>query len=121
MTATYDLTTNVGKVRLKIADTDVTPSTDAHFSDEEIEVFLDEADDDILIASALALEAWAASLKSTYTSEKIGDYSYTKKQIDDMLALAQRYRDASGSGPALEWAEMDLESIGESPVVEESE
>ena len=121
MTATYDLTTSIGKVRLKIFDKDVTPATDAHFTDEELQVFLDEAEGDILIASALALEAWAAELSDNATSERIGDYSYTKKSIDNKLALAQRYRDASGSGPVVEIAEMDLESIGESPVVEEGE
>lgn len=113
MTATYDLTTNIGKVRLKIADTDVMPASDAHFTDEEIQVFLDEADDDILIASALALEAWAASLTDSALSEKIGDYSYSKKQADNKLALAQRYRDSAGAGPAITWAEMDLASVGD--------
>lgn len=113
MTATYDLTTSIGKVRLKIDDRDVTPATDAHFTDEELQVFLDEADDDILIASALALEAWAASLSESADSERIGDYAYTKKQAANKLTLAQRYRDASGSGPVVDWAEMDLEAIGE--------
>jgi len=37
MTKTYDLDTNVGKVRLAIQDTDV---TDAEFSDEELEVLI---------------------------------------------------------------------------------
>ncbi len=119
MTATYDLTTAIGKVRLLISDTDITPASDAHFTDEELQIFLDLADDDVYIAAALALESWATSLKSTYTSERIGDYSYSKKSIDDMLALAQRYRDASSSGPAATWAEMDLEAIGEYPVEEE--
>lgn len=116
MTTTYDLTTNVGKVRLKIADTDI---TDAHFTDEEIQIFLDEADDDILLASALALESWAASLSESADSEKIGDYSYSKKMAANKLELAQRYRDASGSGPVFDWSSMDLASIGE--YVEESE
>lgn len=108
MTATYDLATNTGKVRLKIADTDVTPATDAHFTDEEIAVFLAEADDDVLIASALALESWAASLSESADSERIGDYSYSKKMAANKLELAQRYRDASGSGPVIDWAEMNL-------------
>lgn len=120
MTATYDLATLIGQVRLLIDDKDVTPATDAHFTDEELQVFLDLADDDVYIAAALALESWATSLKSTYTSEKIGDYSYSKKSIDDMLALAKRYRDSSGSGPVFDWSSMDLGSIGEYPV-EESE
>lgn len=38
MTATYDLSTDVGKVRLAIQDTD---TSDAEFTDEEIEVFVD--------------------------------------------------------------------------------
>lgn len=37
MTTTYDTDTDVGKVRLAIADTD---TTDAEFTDEEIEVFI---------------------------------------------------------------------------------
>ncbi|MCJ7829316.1 MAG: hypothetical protein MUP81_06220 [Dehalococcoidia bacterium] len=113
MTASYDLTTLIGKVRLKIFDKDVTPATDAHFTDEELQVFLDEAEDDVLLASALALEAWAAELSDSATSERIGDYSYTKKSIDNKLALAERYREASGSGPVVTWAEMDLDAIGE--------
>lgn len=108
MTITYDLSTDIGKVRLKIAD-----KSGAQFSDEEIQVFLDEADGDILIASALALESWAGTLSENADSERIGDYSYTKKQAANKLALAQRYRDASGSGPVIDWSEMDLESIGE--------
>lgn len=37
MTTTYDLSTDVGKLRLAIADTDV---TDAEFSDEELDVLI---------------------------------------------------------------------------------
>ena len=117
MTTTYDLTTDIGKVRLKIADTDIVPVTDAHFSDEEIQVFLDEGGS-VLAASALALEAWAASLTDAYTSEKIGDYAYTKKRVDNMLALAKNYKEADSAGVAIDWAEMDLTAIGEYPVSE---
>lgn len=113
MTATYDLTTDVGKVRLLIADTDVTPAADAHFTDEELETFLELADDDIYIAAALALESWAATMTAHMESEKIGDYSYTRKQVENKLALAKQYRDNSSSGTIMDWAEMDLASIGE--------
>ena len=116
MTTTYDLTTDVGKVRLKIADTVIAT---AHFTDEEIQVFLDEADDDILLAAALALESWAAALTDNALSEKIGDYSYSKKQADNKMALAKQYREASGAGPATDWAELDLAAIGEYPIEEE--
>jgi len=39
-TATYDLSTDIGKLRLEIGDTDVTPSTDAIFLDAELQIFL---------------------------------------------------------------------------------
>lgn len=39
MTTTYDLSTNVGKLRLAIADKDV---TDAEFTDEELDVLIDQ-------------------------------------------------------------------------------
>lgn len=108
MTATYDTATDIGKVRLLINDTDVTPAADAHFTDEEIQVFLDLADDAIYLAAALALEAWAASLTESAESEKIGDYAYTKKQAANKLALAKRYRNADAETSYLTWAEMDL-------------
>lgn len=111
MTATYDLTTDIGKLRLKINDKDVTPASDAHFTDEELQVFLDEADDDILVAAALALESWAAEYTLLENSERLGDYSYTKKQVDNMLALAARYRESSNAEPAIAWAEMDLATV----------
>jgi len=109
MTTTYDVTTNVGKVRLLIGDTDI---TDAQFTDEEIEVFLDQASDDVNIAAANALEAWAAAEKSTLVSETIGDYSY-KRSVSDMLATAKSLREKAANTPYLTWSELDLESIGD--------
>ena len=105
MAVTYDLTTAIGKVRLKIADTDI---TDAHFTDEELQVFLDEAGGSDYLAAALALEAWATAISSNMTSEKIGDYSYTKKEAESKLAAAARYRTQEESAPVSTWAEMNL-------------
>lgn len=113
MTATYDLATDIGKVRLYINDKDVTPATDAHFTDEELQVFLDNNDDDIYLAAADALEAWAAALTSNVTSEHIGDYSYSKKDVDNKLTLAGKYREASSNAPVLDWAEMNLVDLPE--------
>ena len=110
MTVTYDLSTNIGKVRLKIGDTVV---ADTQFSDEELQVFLDEASDNILLASALALESWANSYAANASSEKIGDYQYTQKIVDNMLKTAARYRNNDTSSPYWTYAEMDLASIGD--------
>ena len=108
MAHTYDVTTDIGKVRLLIGDTDISPTTDAQFSDEEIQAFLTLADDSVYLAAALALESWASTLYSSVTSEKIGDYAYTKKEAENMMALAKRYRDNESSAPAINWAEPDL-------------
>jgi hypothetical protein len=112
MTATYDLTTDIGKIRLLIGDKDVTPATDAHFSDEELQVFLTD-EGSVNLAAAAALEAWAADLSENATNETIGDYSYSKKSVANKLDLAQKLRDKEANTPAFDWSEMDLTNYGE--------
>ena len=62
MAFTYDLSTEAGKVRLLITDTD---HDNEIFSDSEINVFLSltavDSTNDINLASAVALETMAAS------------------------------------------------------------
>ena len=118
MAYTYDLATDIGKVRLLIGDTDITPTTDAQFSDEEIQVFLDLGGS-VFMGAAKALEAWSSTLTDDLLSEKIGDYSYTKKTAATKLALADKYKKQDSEVPYFTWAEMDLGAIGETPVVEE--
>lgn len=105
MADTYVLTTNIGKVRLLIGDTD---TSDTQFSDDEITAFLTMASNSVNIAAALALESWAATLTDSAESEKIGDYAYTKKQATNKLALAARLRENEAEVPLSTWAEMDL-------------
>jgi len=113
MTATYLITTNVGKVRLKIGDTDVSPASDAVFTDEELEYYLSLYSNNINLAAADALEAWAAKYTASPDSEKIGDYSYTQKNVDKMLSLATKLREAVAGTPYLTWAEFDLSGVEE--------
>ena len=108
MAATYDVTTDRGKVRLMIGDTDVTPATDAHYTDAEIDAFLTMASGSLLLAASYALEAWAAILSGDLSSEKIGDYAYTKKVVENKTALAKKYRDEDASTPYMTWAEPDF-------------
>jgi len=109
MTATYLLDTNIGKVRLKISDTDTALESDAVFTDEEITYFLTENSNSVNLASADALEAWAAKYAAFADGEKIGDYSYTQKASDKMTKLALHLRGVESNSPVLTWAEMDLE------------
>ena len=117
-TYSYDITTDIGKVRRLINDTDITPTTDAQFNDEEIEFFLSLAQNSILMAASYALEAWAASITDSLTSEKIGDYSYTKKDAETKMALAKKYSAESAAVPYMTWSEMNL-TIGSGITVEE--
>ncbi len=118
MAHTYDLTTDIGKVRLLIGDTDITPTTDAQFTDEEIQVFLDTHSGNINLASAMALGAWIGALTRELKSEKIGDYSYTRDTIANMNKLKKELENTDATTPYLTWAEMDL-SRGSGITVEE--
>jgi hypothetical protein len=97
------MATAIEKVRLLIGDTG-----SVQFIDDQILIFLDMASNSILLAASYALEAWAASLTDSLTSERIGDYAYTKKSVDDKMALAKKYREEDASSPYLTWAEMNL-------------
>ena len=109
MTTTYDLTDNIGKIRLAIGDRDI---TNAFYTDEELTVFYD-AEGSINLAAAAALEAWASAYAANADSEHIGDYSYTQSITSKMLSTAQRLRDSESNKPASDWAEMDLENYGD--------
>lgn len=107
MAFTYDLTTLIGQLRLMIGDTDITPTTDAQFSDEELQFFLTANSNNLNLAAADALEAWMASLSRELASEKIGDYSYTRKTIDNMNKLRNELRAKDESTPVFEWSQPD--------------
>ena len=62
----YDITTDVGKVRLQIGDKD---DTNEVFTNAEITIFLD-LEGSVNLASAAALEAWAATYLANADSEK---------------------------------------------------
>ena len=118
MTATYDLTNNIGKVRLIVGDTDI---TNAIFTDAEISYFLTKNSDNVNLAAADVLEAWAAKYGAAPDNEKIGDYSYSQTAISKMMALAKRLRDTDSSTPYMTWSEMDLTGIDDTTVSEDIE
>ncbi len=112
MTFTYlPTTTDIGKIRLAIGDT---TEASAIFTDEELQVFL-TAEGSINLASAAALEAWASTYAANANAEKIGDYSYQQKIIDNMLKLAETLRTKESNIPAVTWAELDLPMTSERP------
>ena len=110
MAYTYDLTTEIGQVRLLIGDNDIVPVTDAHFTDEEIQAMLTMAGS-VYKACVLLLKSWAATLSGQMDSEHIGDYSYTRKEVANKLALAANFEALDISTPAMGWADMDLLTV----------
>ena len=108
MAYTYDITTLIGQLRLMIGDTDIVPTTDAKFTDEELQYFLTLNSNNLNLAAADALEAWMGALTRELASEKIGDYSYTRKTIENMNKLRNEFREKDESTPVQEWSEWDL-------------
>jgi len=100
--------TDIDKVRMLIGAT-----VSAAYTDAQIQAFLDLNGGSVYLAAANALEAYAAGKSDTETSERIGDYSYTKKDMDNLLALAARYRASEGNAPVMDWGNMDLAAIGD--------
>ena len=106
MAFTYDLSTNVGKVRLKIRDTD---STKKLFSDAELQFFVDDNDVDLDLAAADALEALVANAALLHKLEELGEYKIDSKGMAAaLMKAAERYRARSEEAPAIDSAERNL-------------
>lgn len=90
MSATYNLATDVGKVRLNIGDRTVAPATAAHFTDEELTSFL-TTHGSVKRASGFALLAWAAELA---TGDEMIDTGFWKGDRRDVVAKMKKIADA---------------------------
>jgi predicted metal-dependent hydrolase len=107
MSYTYDVTTDIGLVRLRINDR---VQATAVFSDEELQAFL-TAENGVLRASAAALETEAATAGLNSKSISVMQLKVdTTKKIDGLLSLAAEYRrlavlDDAQLGNNFDWAE----------------
>jgi hypothetical protein len=82
MSFTYDLTTDIGIVRLLIADTE---EDDCDFSDEEVQAALDAKSDNTHFAGAMLLRALASNRARLARSVKRGAVSEDLTKIADEL------------------------------------
>lgn len=91
-TFTYDVTNDMGMVRLLIEDYDFTTTTGARddwtcaFTDEEITAFLTSREDSIYGAASLALHSIANSKAKLAARRKMGDYD------EDLTGMAIQLR-----------------------------
>ena len=95
--------TTVEKIRLMIGDNLAVEV----FTDAELTWFYTEAGS-INGAAAMAARAWAAKYATNADAEKIGDYSYSLKAYDKLIALADKLEATESSIPVFEISEMDL-------------
>lgn len=110
MTATYDVTSDSGKVRLLISDTNV---SDAFFQDAEIEAFLSLESDNIKMASALALEVFAAN--EVLVNKKITMLNLTVEAdavSKELRLIADRFRESALADMGFEIAQTPVSGSG---------
>lgn len=98
MAFTYNLSTNVGKVRNLVHD--VTEST-AIFSDDEITSILNLHDGDIFMAASTACLKIAMSKALTAKMRRAGDYWEDDREVmKHYREMSKVYREASENVPA---------------------
>ena len=98
MSTTYDPATDVGKVRLKIGDTDITA---AQFSDAEVQVFIDEGGT-VNASAGIALLAWASAVAMDDQKVVAGSWAGDRGDVSKrMVELAKELFDLDGYNPTL--------------------
>jgi hypothetical protein len=92
MACTYDLSTNVGKIRLLISDIDVPDG--CAFTDEELSTFFEMGQSSIALASSLAFMAMAGDASKIAIKMK-NDVTETDttKTADSLRAQARDFRE----------------------------
>lgn len=101
MAFTYDLSTNTGKVRLNLGDTqeNVGPRPDKrNFSDEEIDHFISVESDGNNAATALGFEILASEWTSYALSETEGEVSFNAQMVADKYMIASKFWRAKPGG-----------------------
>lgn len=128
MPFTYDITTDVGKLRLLIGDT---VSASANFQDEELSAIMNmtvgqvsgplnffagtsiSQTETLFLSAASCMDALASRVAAGKNGRTIqlGDYRLTgKDQVSAIQAIAQRFRDAISNIPA--WGIVEENSCG---------
>lgn len=119
MAYTYDLTTEAGKVRLLITDTD---HDNEIFTDSEIDTFLSltavDGTNDVRLAAATALETIAASEALVQKKIKLLDLTTDGPAVANSLrASAKELRAQSENESYIDWIELDLNDFSRREVL----
>ena len=118
MSFTYDLATNLGKLRLMIRDTDIANPERQLFQDNEISFFLSQNNQTLRLAAADALEALAANAALLAKIEQIGSYKIDSTRMAEAIRKqATRYRELEEQAPAFGFAEQTLSKFSWDEIV----
>lgn len=105
MSHTYDPTTDTGRIRLLIGDTDLTAPL---FSDEELDAFLD-LEGSVYLAAALALDTIANDEALTLKAVTVLDLTTNGPAVATALREgAYRLRELDGNTIYFDFAQMAL-------------
>ena len=109
MSFTYDPTTDRGKVRLLLGDTDTATAANQIFSDAEIDAFLSIESGEVYAAAAAGCESLAAASTHSAIVIRAGRILHLDlgKVPEHYRTLAETYRKRSVSGPSEEIDSMD--------------
>lgn len=120
-TFTYDVSTDIGKVRLHIQDWDISQITGSRstwsciFADEEIQAFLNDFNGSVYMAACQALHSIANSKALLSIRKRIGDYDEDLTNISIQLRQqAKELQDlakAEAEVPADAFAEMAVDDF----------
>lgn len=99
MAFTYDTTTDRGRVRLLVGDTDTAVAANQIFDDDEIDAFLSIASNEVFSAAAQACRSIAANAGRSAIAWKANGASVDKKAIPTFfIELANRYEAEAKQG-----------------------
>lgn len=103
MSATYDVETDVGLLRLCLQDTD---TDNAAFSDEELNALLAQTSNDIYMAASLGWTMVAGHKAKLAKKKSAGKFSYdTTGAANYCLQQSEKYKKLSEDTPVFDYAE----------------
>ena len=113
MSFTYDPTTDRGKVRLLVGDTDTATAANQIFTDAEIDALLSIEDNEVYAAAAAGCESLAAVATHSAVIVRAGRIlNIDRAKVPaHYRALAEKYRERSLAAPTEEIDSLDY-SVG---------
>jgi hypothetical protein len=106
--------TDAEKVRVLIGD-DNPDSSKQTFTDDELQVYLDIENGELLLAAALALDTMASKADVTPHQVSIGKFQYSagRTQIRQLTQQAEAFRNRAYNTPAFAMIEENLSDMNQ--------